>query len=668
MNKVKNKPKTKAATGKHLRQSKLGNGKLPNFATENNRLCVGVILACLLASIFIATDKTTGKLHHDDAVLSSSSSSSAAPLISTTNNKSNSLAFVNNIKQHSQYVAHIHNLLAANQASLAMQQVVQGQEIYEDSIPLSMLLGISHVTLNQCPAAIQAYSRALTLISKQQQQTTSAENQDDSLSHGIFVSRQDLADYKIKAMIWIGVCHRRLGNAQQAIQWLEASVALSTTTANEDENGHMSSDGRESRHQLAHSYLAQARYVDSAEQLAVIFQPPKSSSSVVKNAETATDADYYLLSIILSTMEEWPLLEQALSHCLAHACSLTTTGYPAAQIHVEHALALQQCGRGPESLVQLQKAADLLATGGDGTNNSMVRVREMAHAYLQSSRQRSQQQRAEASSPFDQEKWQSVVQSLWNSTRNTPTAWSIIKHRHVQGFNYPIPIDLLDQVDQEIKEDQGDALLSLPASSSTHKIPTFTTLPNRTAPCVNHYTCLQLSMYSLENCIFYAQVQSARLQQHLIRTQKQHNSINVMTYSDFNRDVYPTLDNENPATSGSTRLHIGIYTADLRAHPMLPLIRTFLKYTSLLRHEQDDLMVKVTLYHTAADAAILQEMKQYMDHDDNMVACTREAWQDCVQHARQHQVQVWLETTGRTGTCIRTCLCRPKYTASLHID
>lgn len=120
-----------------------------------------------------------------------------------------------------------------------------------------------------------------------------------------------------------------------------------------------------------------------------------------------------------------------------------------------------------------------------------------------------------------------------------------------------------------------------------------------------------------------------------------------MAYSDFPRDAYPKL-------GPTTVLHVGIYTADLRAHPMLPLIRAFLKYTSsasLRRHDDEDLMmVKVTLYHTAADPDILKEMKQYINNDMDMVACTREAWQDCVKHARQRQVHVWLETTGRTGT------------------
>jgi hypothetical protein len=82
---------------------------------------------------------------------------------------------------------------------------------------------------------------------------------------------------------------------------------------------------------------------------------------------------------------------------------------------------------------------------------------------------------------------------------------------------------------------------------------------------------------------------------------------------------------------------------------MLPLIRTFLEYTSSLSTFGEDLLVKVTLYHTAADPAILKEMKPYV-HE--MVACTRDAWADCVKHARQHKIHVWLETTGRTGTCL----------------
>jgi hypothetical protein len=650
MNKVtKNiKPMAEVATARHRPNTKKKLcGIIPcHFAatTENFWRGALVVLVCLLISIYIGSETSSSTL-----LGPSTSSISIISSNSTINNENNNKE--NNNKQtHSQYVAHIHNLLAANQPSLALNQVVEAQQqqngiYYQDSIQLTMLLGISHATLNQCDQAIQAYSKAVQLIAKHEKEKeklqpsastkpTLDDENEDSPNVNMMISSNDLKDYTIKAMTWIGVCHRRLGNTEEGLPWLEASVAKIDND----------SSGRESRHQLAHSYLAQGRYLDSAEQLAFIFQNSNAKQQQnQKNSARLEDADYYLLSIILSTLEEWELLAQSLHHCMAHACSLATTAYSAAQIYVEHAVALEQCGRLEESLVQQQIAADLLlqqeVDNGNNINNNnfTARVREMGTAYLQSARQRGQQ-RAEFSTK-DQEKWQSLVRILLTATAHSPTPWSIIKHRHVQGFNYPIPVELIEQVRQERIDDQHDSTIQ--PNSSISKVPTFTTLPNKTTACVNHYTCLQLSIYTLEDCIFYAQVQSARLQQQLISG---NGGIDIMTYSDFPRETYPKLGPTTP-------LHVGMYTADLRAHPMLPLIRTFLKYTSSSssHYYEEELSVKVTLYHTAADPAILKEMKPYV-HE--MVACTRADWQSCVKHARQHKVHVWLETTGRTGTVV----------------
>lgn len=58
--------------------------------------------------------------------------------------------------------------------------------------------------------------------------------------------------------------------------------------------------------------------------------------------------------------------------------------------------------------------------------------------------------------------------------------------------------------------------------------------------------------------------------------------------------------------------------------------------------------VRVTLYHTKSDAATLEQWFQGHIVDDT-VQCFKDKWWDCVKHARQHKVQVWLETTGATG-------------------
>lgn len=74
---------------------------LPHFSTEN--LWLGVVLVCLLASAYFTGENSD---HHDEAVVPLPSSPSIPVSINNNN--------INN-KQHSQYVGHIQNLLAANE-------------------------------------------------------------------------------------------------------------------------------------------------------------------------------------------------------------------------------------------------------------------------------------------------------------------------------------------------------------------------------------------------------------------------------------------------------------------------------------------------------------------------------------------------------------------------
>jgi hypothetical protein len=179
------------------------------------------------------------------------------------------------------------------------------------------------------------------------------------------------------------------------------------------------------------------------------------------------------------------------------------------------------------------------------------------------------------------------------------------------------------------------------------------TLSHRTLP--SSFTCLTLPDYSLADCNFVAQIQSARLQQRLLQQEqtastngRRSTGIPVQTYhSGFTRHDYPA------AKATTEPLHIGVFSADLRPHPMLNLLRAFVKYAS---SSASKYTVKITLYHVSADPTILEEMKGYYRkqelghrHDLMDVACTNQEWQECVIHARQNKVMVWLETTGQTG-------------------
>lgn len=644
-----------------------------NNKTNKVYIIVGIVVGVLIVTVLVKSSISI--LNEPRKVPSSVVSSSSS---SATNNSDSHRAAVQQDggagqqqqKLHDDFLGHAQKLLLAGQMEPALDEIGAAQEVYPQSSDLMVHLGIAHATMDQCEKAIAAYEKTLELISQKYNNTSTRRR-------GRKMADTDYG-YQTQALTWLGVCHRRLGSGssssslssslsssdssskdqahQLALEWLEKSVA---------HNGRQ----RENRHHLAVSYLGMGRFVDCVEQLTEILTMGSSSSSLgggeaaMTSEEVAPkDVDYSLLSQVLSAMEEWSLLVQVLNLCISHTCSFATGssrggGYTRLRAQIEYAVALDQAGRHDESRVEMQKAADFIMASSSNQqqmspDESMQEVHQKAAVFFQGSRQRAQKAAASRatdnsrSEQSQQEKWITISETFQSlSQTGVPAAWSIVHKRHVLGFDWPIPEDLVQKVHQEIEDDKAMALQEQTQhqGSTGFGIQAGATVSHRPS-LVSHFTCLTLPVYSLADCNFIAQVQSARLQQQLRRQQ----TVAIQTYSTgFEPQDYANLQREPEKP-----LHIGVFSADLRPHPMLNLLRAFLKYASMPL-----LNVKVTLYHVSSEPSILNEMRRYYRNQDGAttsmiledVACTKELWHECVEHARRTKVMVWLETTGPTG-------------------
>jgi hypothetical protein len=107
-------------------------------------------------------------------------------------------------------------------------------------------------------------------------------------------------------------------------------------------------------------------------------------------------------------------------------------------------------------------------------------------------------------------------------------------------------------------------------------------------------------VYSLEDCGFAPEVAAQRDEQQV----DSEFDIMRMTTNDFAavRYLYPRINIENSATP----LHVGLFSGDIRPHPMLPLVTVFLKHLPT--------NMKVT-YHEGANPAYLAKLLPYVDED-----------------------------------------------------
>jgi predicted O-linked N-acetylglucosamine transferase (SPINDLY family) len=208
-----------------------------------------------------------------------------------------------------------------------------------------------------------------------------------------------------------------------------------------------------------------------------------------------------------------------------------------------------------------------------------------------------------------------LYQPLLRSTEKDP-AWSIMYKRHVKRFQWPIPNALVAQAKGTLAL-QGEIF----ASSGSTASPIFDDM-------VEMFTCLAIPIFDLKDCILSAKVFANRRVRAI-----QRDGVRIMGYDDFERSKFQSLSLENP-------LHVGLFSGDVRGHPMLSLLHAFVRRT----HEMSD--VRVTLYHAGEDPLVLDAIRPYVDGTKK---CFKTNYVDCLSHARQSRVQVWLETTGSTG-------------------
>jgi hypothetical protein len=101
---------------------------------------------------------------------------------------------------------------------------------------------------------------------------------------------------------------------------------------------------------------------------------------------------------------------------------------------------------------------------------------------------------------------------------------------------------------------------------------------------VRAFTCHTLPMFTLEDCNFAAVVEAHLLQKKLV--DKFH--VQVMDYHRFRKEDF----------AGDGPLRIGLFSGDIRSHPMMSLLHAFFKYSHPLRD------IHVTLYHVSSDLSI----------------------------------------------------------------
>jgi predicted O-linked N-acetylglucosamine transferase (SPINDLY family) len=553
--------------------------------------------------------------HYDDASSSSSSFSSIAGMFNRKENRN-----VENKKSQDDYFAQVRTFLNANEPRRALQELLQADAFYPDHVELKLYLGSTYTLLIEYDKAIGAYQKALDLIERDE-------------------NDKDNKVYKMRALTMMGVLHRGRGRIEQAIEWLERSVAYSNSIGAQD---------RENRNYLAQCHFLTGNTLDGIEQLIEIIR-----------RDLAEDDDYRLLSYALSATEEWQLLGGVLQQCLYLGyCTLSLDSvYPTDQILIEYAVALDKVGQAEAALTQLQEAARIAtasaAANSDASSPSHGTAQQQAQS-LQDARQRAQTYISEAAegtkkalvwieSQKDQvalkeesaRKWEAMAQIVKTSMRIGLPAWSTMFERHYNSFRWPISSVLIGLVVKEINDDKAAVAeaASVVMNDEYNSILTTATpflLPNRILEIVSRSACHSIHVYSFSDCVLYAKVNAAK-RQHALR---QENKVSVQTYHDFQQATY------RPLLRDTDILHLGIFS-DLK-YPMVNMIWSLIRNTH--RKNNANTNVRITLYHPRdVTPSVLDFVVPLVS---STVECTEDGWADCVEHARRNKVQVWLETSG----------------------
>jgi predicted O-linked N-acetylglucosamine transferase (SPINDLY family)/Tfp pilus assembly protein PilF len=488
-------------------------------------------------------------------------------------------------------------LMRSGRYDLGLQEYQAGLAWYPNSSLLALSVADAYAFQNRYGEALDAYHKALSaareasVASATQGEYESGTSPASTTPDSRTEDDQQIKAYITKAITWIGVCHRRMGQTALAIEWLAKAV----------EHNRQEEDiqTRESRYHLAFSCYLDNRFVDAARWM----------GETMKIAQVADD--YEMLFVLLGVLEHWNLLAALLERCVHGKCDFPKD-YTIHRAFLHYAGALSASGRVDEATKALLELKSL-------TGSPLEESRADVQANLDMLRLKAAQVKDAPSATIDlhllRRELSDLYQPLLRSTEKDPT-WSIIHQRHVKRFQWPIPDALAAQAKATLKL-QGEIF----ASSGSTASPIFDDM-------VEMFTCLAIPLYDLKDCILSARVYANRRIQ-----SSQSEGVRVMGYNDFQRSEFPSLSSSNP-------LHIGLFSGDVRGHPMLSLLHAFVRRT----HEMPD--VRVTLYHAGEDPVVLDEVRPYVDATKK---CYKVNYVDCLNHARQSRVQVWLETTGSTG-------------------
>jgi len=386
-------------------------------------------------------------------------------------------------------------------------------------------------------------------------------------------TEKDLRE-RAQALSGLGSVYRRLKEWEQSLDSFRKSLQTVETL--------------ETRRLYADAFLNLGRYRDSTEEIFRAF----SSDLTVK--AVSMDSHFRILAESLASLGCWNLLEQTMNHCIQQACTFSYKPFDKTQINVMYAIALQQ-QKDAKMDSQLAKMTDLLGVPGH-------RIQEMINLHLK----RFQSNRNEISDKTCADLTELLPPIFLEQAQKS---WSIVQQRHLQSFSWPIPSDLLTKTRNEM--DNQKTLVATKGHQHSDTL-------------IDPFNCLGFPFFNLDDCIFVSRVKALQRQDAIIA---RYGAPAILRPDDFSRDDFPADGNA---------LHVGLFSGDLRIHPMLPLVLAFLKHSN----------VQITLYHSSADPDVLGDLLPYVNADFGF---EKSRWKSALDHARAHRVQVWLEMSGSTG-------------------
>ncbi len=302
-------------------------------------------------------------------------------------------------------------------------------------------------------------------------------------------------------------------------------------------------------------------------------------------------ADYMLLSSILSGLGDWQNNAWILQRCLEKAAFNSPTEQ--AQVCLQLGASYQQLGRSKDALACFRNAAELDPRSfgqseqiGEECRKFILQAEKNLHVFESSGTLGV----ALDAIPAQLRRIEAIGARPWIQARNNQ-----------QRFQWPLGHE--DEIRLEMSElrriwrkDSQDA---------------------RLANLVNPYQCLSLPMFSAQDCKWVARAFAQQTRATFKRCYR-HDPI------DFDE---------------CEKLHVGLYTADLRVHPMLSLLRAF------LRHYDGD-RLRVSVFHNSADPSVLQEVQPLVAETVDITTVPDEK---VAMEIHKRKVQVLLDCTGRTG-------------------